>query len=151
GPDEPDEGPGGVTAPAAEAPLQPWERDEQDAAAQRRELREQARAQRQRAHRRRRMTAGGGVVPPGVGGGWAAYALFAAGSGSSKADSATGKTSTTAGATAKPKKHHIPGTPHEPEPKRVRGVHVSVYIASIPSKVDAFLSLAKPGGHGLNT
>ncbi len=149
--DPPAEGSGGVTAPPTTEALAPWERAEADAAARRREQREQTRGGRQRAYRRRRLTAGAVLLLLVGGGAWAAFALLGSGSSTSHAGTSGGATSTTGTAKTVKKTRKTPGAAHAPLPKQVRGVHVSVYIASIPSRIDDFLSLAKPGGKGLNT
>jgi hypothetical protein len=128
--------PGGAGVDGEDA----WRIEAAEEEARRRALRDERRAALRNVHRRRQLTAVVALVL--LVGGISSAFVFTGGGGPPAPSFA--RRPTTAHA-ARSLARHVA------MPAQVRGVHVSLYVAGDPKRMAALRSLARPGGHGLNT
>ena len=121
-----------------------WRRQSAEEEEQRLARTARHRAHMRRIHRRRRTTAGAvlALLVGVVAGAWSLAGTHSAGRGTPAAARSASHPTAHGAAVVRPV--------HVAQPASLRGVHVSMYVAGLPSRLRSLLSLARPGGQGLN-
>src|SRR5689334_10203056 len=116
-----------------------WRRQSAEEEEQRLARTARHRAHMRRIHRRRRTTAGAVLVllVGVVAGAWSLAGTHSAGRGTPAAARSASHPTAHGAAVVRPV--------HVAQPASLRGVHVSMYVAGLPSRLRSLLSLARPG------